>query len=124
MRTFLLIDIPYQSPTQKTVTRLDVLSDREYYQVQTANKRTIVKLRNRRSYPGTYCYQAPEGDVVFGYGAEQSSIYDESLCIRLKPNGDLKIERDVICAMPLFYGYSNGHFVASNEYHEVVSRLE
>ena len=100
------------------------LSQRDgYYHVRGVRQGLSLSLRARNAYPTTYCRQAADGSISAGYGNTQGTMVDEYLRIQLTPQGNLRLERDLCCTLPLFYGLSEGVFVISNDFHEVCTRL-
>lgn len=110
--------------TSKTLAGLAVIPKGGWFVVEDAEKRLQVKLRARRAYPGTYCHTLTDGSVALGYGPTKPQAYDEFLQVLITRQGDITIKRDVICALPLFYGQAHDKFVVSNDYAHVCSELE
>lgn len=104
--------------------RFLITTTRGWHSVSSGSPHVKGLIRQRVHYPGTYCYSDPYGNIRMGYGVERPSIRDEYLKIELRQDGRCRIERDMYCTLPLFYGYtSDGTLVVSNEYAEVVKRL-
>ncbi|HSX31691.1 MAG TPA: hypothetical protein VLF43_00370, partial [Candidatus Saccharimonadales bacterium] len=93
-----------------------------FYEVYASDS-VCAKLRIRPDYPTTYCTQQPSGIVDMGYGQASTTIRDEFLHIALSPDGAVRIERDVLCTLPLFYAYDGETFIVSNDFHDACSAL-
>ena len=81
------------------------------------------RLKQRKSYPKTYCKLDTSQEVLLGYGPEAPSSDDEFLHISLTRTGVIEVVRDVHCTLPLFYGYDGATFVVSNSYEAVCASL-
>lgn len=95
----------------------------DYFQFYDDSRRLQIHLRRRSDYPTAYCSVNTHQGAWFGYGARYPGENDEALRVHVAPTGAIRIERDMYCALPLFYGYSEGIFVVSNQYDEVCSLL-
>lgn len=93
------------------------------YHISSANDAITGWLQHRTAYPGTFCFTDESGTVHLGYGNPQGADDEEFLAIQITRQGEIRIERDVLCTLPLFFGYSNGTFVLCNEYKEVCAAL-
>ncbi len=95
-------------------------SENGYYYIASEHFR--LKLRQRAAYPRTYS-QTDRSHVVCGYGPDKPSAGDEFLRVTYDERDGLYIKRDLYCTLPLFYGFSEGIFVASNAYDAVMEAL-
>lgn len=100
-----------------------------FEQAQTAthlhlsNNKVQVQLAKRLSFPMTYCQKLDDGSFQLGYGNTSPSQNEEFLKITIQKDGTIDIERDARATLPVFYGYSEGIFILSNDYGTVVEAL-
>lgn len=118
----MFLSITFQG-TDRPLHGLRTRQKNGWFIVEDPEKRLQVKLRVRRAYPGTYCQTLHDGSVALGYGPLKPQGDNEFLQVRLTPRGDITIQRDVVCTLPLFYGQTHNRFVAGNEYHAVCEAL-
>lgn len=114
---FLAITVNY---TRLSVERspLRLIDDAHSYIIVNTDGSIRVAIRKRHTYPSTFC--RPIGNGIFELGYDQEP---ESLHIYVNDQGMIKIVRDTYATLPVFYGRSEGIFVVSNIYDEVVGRL-
>lgn len=117
----MFIKIETSGPS-RTISQSTIRESFGWYRVSSATFTALLRIRN--DYPVTYCQKEKNGDIRLGYGAAASSLDDEYLRIVIKHDGSLEVERDVICTLPLYYGYDGKKLVISNDFHEVCASLE
>ena len=115
--------VPSQLGNQGQPLKLSIKRTSSWFEVRDARGTIHARLKNRVAYPGTYCTQLANGDVLLGYGAQQPAPNDEFLRVFIAANGSISIERDVYCTLPLFYSASPTCFLMSNIYADVVAGL-
>lgn len=114
------------SPRHKVsdLSRFRVAHNNDWHEVQSQDQKIVASIQAKSTYPGTYCHMlGGDNSVVLGYGATQPNAQDEFLHINITTDGNVTIERDVRCTLPIFYGLSEGVFVMSNAYEEVCRSL-
>lgn len=124
MASFLTIHCDYRelrsgTPPENLVLNKegDILNIRQ-------GSRIAVAMRCRLHFPSTYSRQKADGSYTVGYGSPNSTNpREEFLKIDISPDGRLDIVRDSYATLPIFYGFSEGQFVLSNHYDEVVEAL-
>lgn len=99
-----------------------ISEDEDTYHVR-AEGGVEARLKKRSAYPGTFCRKNNDRTVL-GYGSEHPKPDDEFLHIAIGHNGDIELQRDHYCTLPLFYGFDRGTFVVSNDYQAVVESLD
>ncbi|HSW74724.1 MAG TPA: asparagine synthase-related protein [Candidatus Saccharimonadales bacterium] len=119
---FLHLSWDIQHHNQKYAYRTQRING--YYVVtDVATNKTIVRLRIRDDYPGTFCVHEESGAIFCGYGPQKAGKDEEFLHLRLASDGSITIQRDLLCTLALFYGYDGSTFTVSNNFHSAWDTL-
>lgn len=114
--------ISITSKSGQQSTRFVNRSDAQYY--RTANTLVSVALKKRSSYPVTYFSMSQDSSSVsFGYGADAQTLSDEFLHCSVTMRGNVKIQRDAMATLPLFYSVVDGQLFLCNNYHELIHAM-
>lgn len=98
---------------------LRLVPDAEHFIIADTSGSVEVRLRKRAAYPITYCRQYDDR-FELGYGKYNKDHHDEYLKITVRQNGEITVERDAYCVLPLFYTHRQETLTISNQYHIVL----